>query len=39
MALTCNDIRLTPPDDARLLLTLAPSLALRGTAGETAPRV
>jgi hypothetical protein len=27
MALTCNDIRLTPPDAARLLLTLAPSLA------------
>jgi hypothetical protein len=28
MALTSNDIRLTTPDDAWRLLTLAPSLAL-----------
>ncbi len=28
MALTCNDNRLTTPDDVRLLQVLAPSLAL-----------
>ncbi len=39
VALTCNEIRLTAPDDVGRLLTLAPSLALRGTAGETAPGV
>jgi hypothetical protein len=31
MALTCDDNRLTTPDDARLLLTLALRLALSGT--------
>jgi hypothetical protein len=37
MALTCDDNRLTTPDAAWRLLTLALSLALRRTAGETAP--
>jgi hypothetical protein len=39
MALTWNDIRLTTLDNASRLLTLAPSLALRGMAGETAAKV
>ena len=38
MALTWHDIRLTTADDASGLLMLAPSLALSGTACETASR-